>query len=264
MEGTDPTQDEASEPIIINKDSLGDDQGDDLGDDLGRYPVSYRVALNNRLDIYQIGELIKRSPIPLFVYGSLQLPELVVAQFSSSDTITELALAQNMVPGKLFGYTLFAQRIGNFPAILDTENPEDVVTGMVIFGMSEGQRQRLDRYEGGWYSREMVNVNIPLSSGEHIDILVFAYIWAQSRNKLISPSAKTWSLDEYMHSTAFDNPVPLDYRQATNSRAPTTPPPHESSSQTFTSTDSDGNDLIFPFDQADEEEFARTPTQTRF
>lgn len=259
MEGTNPTTGRPSEPMIVN----GDDSEDDHSEDHGHYPTSYRVALSNRLDIFQIGELIMQSPLPLFVYGSLQIPSLVVAQFSSSDTLSELALAQRMIPGKLIRFKMFSQRIGDFPAILDTGNPADVVTGMMILGLSEGQRQRLDRYEGGWYSREVVNVKVHLSTGEYVNIMAHTYIWAQGRNELASPNTRIWSIDQFISSMAFDDFLPPDDTQATI-RIPTPLPPGEPSTQAPTPApapvpapaEANSDDPVVSFDAAGEGEFA--------
>ena len=99
----------------------------------------------------------------LFVYGSLQFPELVEKltgeEFNSS-------------PAILKGFQRFAVKRDDYPAII--ENLDSEVHGLLLFDIDERSMEILTFYEGDEYAR--ASVAVTCESGTY-DALVF--VWSQ-------------------------------------------------------------------------------------
>lgn len=105
-----------------------------------------------------------------------------------------------MTPAKLPRHRVYAIKDRIFPGILDDGTEDDVADGMVIFGMAEAERQRFDRREGGWYSREERRVYIEMASGDEQVVQAHVYIWARGSEHLIDRDEKRWSLEEFVQA----------------------------------------------------------------
>lgn len=163
-------------------------------------PEAFKMAQRNRISYVDMRGFLKRSPVNVFVYGSLQLPREIALSINKSKIFhddEDIGFAMRMTPATLLGHRVYAVRDCIFPAILDDGTEDDVVEGMVMFGLDEGERQCLDRREGGWYSREERRVYIRMESGEEQVIRAHVYIWAHGTEHLIDRDEKIWSLEEY-------------------------------------------------------------------
>lgn len=190
-------EDSLEAPDFIGLDFVASDMG-------GMIPLQvfkqslFRVASDN----YLTPEGIERFPgRPLFVYGSLMLPYTLAEKMSDSDApVTKLDAAKvalSMTLSGLQGYRQLKAHDGSIVAITNEEaRPDDIVAGMVVFGVTDRQVQCLDRYHDGKYSREPVHVQMQVRcrpNCEELELrtaLVNTYIWANDEEELagMSPS----------------------------------------------------------------------------
>ena len=169
-------------------------------------PASYNVAKNNLLTREQIDEYEVESSTAVFVYGSLMLPNLAVRRIKDSATeADEMEVAGRMTRATLKGFRRHAVRHTVFPAVLDNGSEEDTVEGMVLFGLTESELQRLDRFESGIYFRVEVAVNIELQDGDSIECFVQAYVFARDENLLLDPAVTTWTLEQFIQTEDYSN-----------------------------------------------------------
>lgn len=184
-DSTQRQEDSLEDPDFIGLDFVASDMG-------GMIPLQvfkqslFRVASDN----YLTPERIERFPgRPLFVYGSLMLPYTLAEKMSDSDTpVTKLDAAKvalSMTIAGLQGYRQLKAPDGSIVAITNEEaRPDDIVAGMIVFGVSDRQVQCLDRYHDGKYSREPVHVQMQVRcrpNCEELELrpaLVNTYIWA--------------------------------------------------------------------------------------
>ena len=144
-----------------------------------------------------VNKLIK----PLFVYGSLMIPAIVAHVIDGvSGPVDEDKIKSLITPATLHGFRRFGRKNCKFPAALDGF-PGSSVRGLVLFGLTSGQRGRIDGYERGLYSRETHDVTITLESGEEHIIDADVYIWAGDRELLTESKGKVWSLDEFLETS---------------------------------------------------------------
>lgn len=165
-------------------------------------PEAFKIAQRNRITYAELKYMLKKSTMNFFVYGSLQLPREIALCLNKDKVIhddEDVSFAMRMTPATLPYHRVYAIKDRIFPAILDDGTEHDVVDGMLLFGLDEAERQRFDRREGGWYSREERSVYIRMASGDEQVIRAYVYIWAHGSEHLINRDEKIWSLEEYMH-----------------------------------------------------------------
>jgi cation transport regulator ChaC len=173
-------------------------------------PEAYKIALSNRLTWSELETYLTNTPMVIFAYGSLQLPHelaLCLNEDKAYRDDEDVGYALRMTPGKLTHHRVYAIRDRIFPGVLDDGTEDDVVDGMVIFGLVEAERQRLDRREGGWYSREERQIAIRMASGDEENIEANVYIWAAGSENLISPNEKKWSLHGFIKDRKGEMPL---------------------------------------------------------
>ena len=164
-------------------------------------PEAFKIAQRNRITYSDLKQFFKQSPVNVFVYGSLQLPHEIALCLNQNKIIhddEDVGFALRMTPATLPHHRVYAIKDRIFPAILDDGTEDDVADGMVIFGLLEAERQRFDRREGGWYSREERRVYIRMASGDEQVIQAHVYLWAHGPEYLIDRDEKQWSLEEFM------------------------------------------------------------------
>lgn len=171
-------------------------------------PTSYSIAKNNQLTRQQIEEYENESSTAVFVYGSLMLPNLAVRRLKDSVTeADELDLAQRMTPATLKRFRRHAVRDMVFPAIIDCDGEQDIVEGMVIFGLTGEELGRLDRFEAGLFARIEVSITIDLQDGTQFEHFVQVYLFAQDIRLLLDPAVATWSLEQFLETPEYSNLV---------------------------------------------------------
>lgn len=166
-------------------------------------PEAFKMAQRNRISYADLRVFLKKSPMNVFVYGSLQLPHEIALCLNKGKVFhddEDIGFAMRMTPATLPNHRVYAVKDRIFPAILDDGTEDDVVDGMVILGLDQAERQLFDRREGGWYSREERRVYIRMESGDEQVIHAHVYIWAHGAEHLIDRDEKRWSLKEYMQA----------------------------------------------------------------
>ena len=115
----------------------------------------------------------------LFVYGTLQLPEIIEK------------IAGQQFPAQtayLSGYRCGLIERADFPGILPCEN--STVSGLLLNGLTCAQLDKLDEYEGELYQR----IKVPVSTGtDQCNAWVYCIApWARHR-----VSSTRWSIEWY-------------------------------------------------------------------
>lgn len=118
----------------------------------------------------------------LFTYGTLMDPEIM------THVAGEIFPSR---PASLSGYRRRTVREEVYPAIIPDAKEE--VEGVVYFSLSTDAMDRLDRFEGYQYERQMVEVNC---GGERMTVQ--AYVLAPGYHHLLSSSP--WSLEKFQHA----------------------------------------------------------------
>lgn len=170
-------------------------------------PEAFRIAQRNALTYSDLKLFLKKSSMTVFMYGSLQLPSEIALCLNRDKCIhddEDVGLALRMTPAVLPHHRVYAIKDRIFPALLDDGTEKDVAEGMVIFGLTEAERQRFDRREGGWYSREQRAVFIRMATGDEQVVGAHVYIWAQGSEHLIDRDEKQWSLEEFVQERQKD------------------------------------------------------------
>lgn len=149
---------------------------------------SWHLARMIRFTNEEVDELLSSGPPPLFVHGPLRLPNILaqVLYGSLATMAEEFMLASNMTPGALTHHQVYTLDRGIFSAMLDNGTDEDVAHGLLIFGLTERQCQRIDRYTGGRFSREERQVEIIVAERESRTINAHAYIWRGDRESMLN------------------------------------------------------------------------------
>lgn len=164
-----------------------------------RIPPSYLYALGNRLTSQQVDAFCTSSTRPSFFYGSLMFPKLIsdVTQNADLDGIIK-----NMTPATLPDYRRFAIKWADFPAVLPSEDPNDAVDGVLMFGLNEVEKDRLHCYENGLYTVELAGVEIELSDDSSLTLAADVYVWKGPLDDLVE--GKVWRVDEFLRSRSSD------------------------------------------------------------
>ncbi|MCJ1288563.1 hypothetical protein MMC34_000091 [Xylographa carneopallida] len=182
-------------------------------------PATYLHALANRFSSTQPTDLTvaKRAKNPLFVYGSLIFPSQIALVIGATDSAEQIASL--MTPATLRGYERLALRDTSFPAVAKaavTDSLESVpeVDGLLFFGLTNGQRESLERYEAGLYDLVSVVVGVEVEdergeSGEggvgtettavEVEVQAEVYVWAGAKEELVEVEERVWSVEEYLH-----------------------------------------------------------------
>lgn len=152
------------------------------------FPDSWHLARSTRFTKEEVDEFLSSGSPPLFVYGPLQLPNILaqVLYGGSATVAEEFMLASHMTQGALTHHQVYTLDHDIFPAMLDNGTDEDVAHGLLIFGLTERQRQRIDRYKGGRFSREERDVEIIIAGRESRMIGAHAYIWRGDRESRLN------------------------------------------------------------------------------
>lgn len=118
----------------------------------------------------------------LFTYGTLMDPE-IMSHVAGAIFPSRMA--------SLSGYRCRTVTGEVYPAIVPC--PEEQVKGVVYFSLSTDAIDRLDRFEGNQYERQMVVVD---SGGEQMNVQ--AYVLALEYYHLLSSSP--WSLEKFQRT----------------------------------------------------------------
>jgi len=117
---------------------------------------------------------------PIFVYGTLQLPEVMFAVTGKKfDTL----------PARLDGYSRHRLRGRSYPGI--RPEPGGSVEGLLAVGIDADSLRKLDEFEDSFYRRDSVNV----ITAEGREWQALAYVMREEAYGLLLP--EPWSLEEF-------------------------------------------------------------------
>jgi len=112
----------------------------------------------------------------LFVYGTLQLPSVVLKLTGKSFETDEAILA---------GFKSCCVRNCDYPAIIP--NPKAKTTGLLLKNVDDISLQAIDYFEGDEYTKQKVTVIV---AGK--DISAFTYVWNLGKELL---EDKDWDIN---------------------------------------------------------------------
>ena len=102
----------------------------------------------------EVETYIKRVVKPLPVYNSLMVPAIVAHILEDIDGgMDEMTIRSLMTPATLHGFQRFTSKDSIFPVVLDGF-PGFSAKGLGLFGLTPGQRGRIDHHERSLYPRE--------------------------------------------------------------------------------------------------------------
>lgn len=115
----------------------------------------------------------------LFAYGTLQLPERLQAL---------IGRVPPGIPAQLAGFRCGLVARADFPGIVPCH--DSAVSGLLLAGLSDGELETLDAYEGELYQR--VSVQVQTSDGPHSAWVYQIAPWARNR-----VTQEPWTIEAY-------------------------------------------------------------------
>ncbi|KAF2105922.1 hypothetical protein BDV96DRAFT_591789 [Lophiotrema nucula] len=175
--------------------------------DVSSLPRSLQIAINNRFTRQDLttfkedAELNFTHALPYFFSGSFIFPSCLRAV---TDGTTLLSVANSMTPATLYGFNRFAVKGQPWPAMLPSTNSNDLVKGMLVFGMLDSQRRAIHRFENSMFDLRRTNAEIELMDGHKMIVDTGVYVWNREPGRLVSRDVKCWRLEDLMESSWFN------------------------------------------------------------
>ena len=166
-----------------------------------RIPPSFLYASGNRLTSEQVDAFLASSTRPSFFYGTLMFPKLLAAITQNDDLESIIA---NMTGAALPGYRRYALDWADFPVVLPSDRPDDYVDGVLLFGLSETEKNRLHAYESGLYTVELARVEFQLFHGVNTAVAAEVYVWKGARHEVVEVEEREWSVEEFLRGRSGD------------------------------------------------------------
>ncbi|RSL92273.1 hypothetical protein CDV31_015229 [Fusarium ambrosium] len=133
---------------------------------------------------------------PLFVYGTLRaLPLLAWAL--TSDASNTSSVARLTRPAKVHGYTRYALKNRDYPAVIKHTDETSTVDGYLLMLQTTSQRKKLDDFEGETY--KVTAVAAELEDGSIVDADM--YVWDGDMEDV---STEPWELDTFVKERLED------------------------------------------------------------
>jgi gamma-glutamylcyclotransferase (GGCT)/AIG2-like uncharacterized protein YtfP len=123
-------------------------------------------------------------PFPLFSYGTLQAPEVILSVIGRRPAGE---------PGRLPGWRVFQMVDAGYPGIVPGGENDDA-PGILYHGISDGELFTLDRFEGPQYERRKLDVLG--TEGK----LVSAWVYVVKEDRRAEVSEAPWRLDDFLAS----------------------------------------------------------------
>ncbi|KAJ5295694.1 hypothetical protein N7508_010515 [Penicillium antarcticum] len=152
------------------------------------YPEDFKKALKYTISDKDIDQFLKHGGSPRFVYGVLMLPT-VLKYYIDEDQSKNIH--KQMTQATLPGYQLYEFADSSAPVIAPSNNPKAKVKGMLIFNLSNEERNSIYEFESGLMQLSSVQVDIIQKSylgnvHEMRKIDAGAFVWDGSVH-LLSP-----------------------------------------------------------------------------
>ncbi|KAJ5990317.1 hypothetical protein N7499_010844 [Penicillium canescens] len=151
------------------------------------YPEDFKKALSNTISDKEIDQFLKRGGSPRFVYGVLMLPTVLKYYIDGDQGVK---IHKQMTQATLPGYQLYEFANSSAPVIARSNNPQANVKGMLVFNLSDEERNSIYEFESGL---------MRLSSVE-VDIIQKSYLGNVHDMRRIDAGAFVW--DESVHLTS--------------------------------------------------------------
>jgi hypothetical protein len=148
------------------------------------YPEDFKKALSNTISDKEIDQFLKRGGSPRFVYGVLMLPTVLKYYIDGDQGVK---IHKQMTQATLPGYQLYEFADSSAPVIARSNNPQANVKGMLVFNLSDEERNSIYEFESGL---------MRLSSVE-VDIIQKSYLGNVHDMRRIDAGAFVW--DESVH-----------------------------------------------------------------
>lgn len=132
---------------------------------------------------------MKRASNALFAYGSLMFPAVLEAV---------AGVARSPCRARLTGHARFLVRGESYPAIV--EAPGAVTVGVVYADLPAEALVRLDRFEGSFYERRIVDIDL---AGDGKARTAFAYVVPDSGRNWVGEAAFDPAVFERDHLAAW-------------------------------------------------------------
>ena len=178
------------------------------------YPSDYKLALSNTLSEEEVNAfLTKPGTATRFVYGALMLPT-VLRHIIHMDPSIDITM--NMTPATLTGYKLYrytnSGTNSGLPVIVPSSDPSASVEGMLIFNLSEEQRNDIYEFEAGLTALISVDVEICQRNGQSLHSLrtiepVGTFVWQGSEDGLTPLEASAWDIGCFLDSSFYETMV---------------------------------------------------------
>jgi hypothetical protein len=225
--------------------------------------MDFKQALANTLTDQDVDIFLKKPDCsPRFVYGALMLPNILKYYI---DLDQGVKIQKFMTQATLSGYQLHQYAEEGIPIIVESDNSNTAVQGMLVFNLNSEQRNAIHELESGLLRLASVQVEICQKSqhdGRHtmrkIDAGIFEWnpSWCSGTESpntgLQLMRGSMWDVEPFIRSSLYQNMVKSQRRTAlamdgsyatsgntSNSLVEIYQPPKEDSEEYFTPVEDD-------------------------
>ncbi|KAJ5770244.1 uncharacterized protein N7511_002295 [Penicillium nucicola] len=174
------------------------------------YPEDFKRALTNTISDKDMDQFVKHGGSPRFVYGALMLPTVLKYYIDREQNVK---IHKQMTQATLHGYQLYDFADDGVPVIVRSHQPHANVKGMLIFNLSNEERNSIYEFEGGLMQLSSVQVDTIQKSClgvyEMRKIDAGAFVWHESAH-LLSPRiglkvihASSWDLVPFLEGIFY-------------------------------------------------------------
>jgi len=171
---------------------------------INEMPKSLQKALGNRLLRSKVMAVQlstgSADQTPYFFYGSAVFPDLLAKVIGGQDA---MELASRMTPAYLTGAIRVAVRGKPYPAVLKSTRPGDIVHGMLVFGLREGQKTRIQDFEGPSFTPETDLITFELADGQIATVMARIFVWNAGTDKLVCRQDMEWRTEDLLEDEWF-------------------------------------------------------------
>lgn len=173
-------------------------------DNVQSMPASMQLALKNRLSTQHILDIERLTgtsdEMPYLFYGSTAFPSMLSKVIGEKDV---KVLASRMTSASICGVKRFAVRGKPYPALVKTHRTYHKVSGMLVFGIHDVQRDRIAAFEGQRFELESVYVTFENTDGCSAGAMAGVYYWNGDSSALVSEEEHVWQPEDLLRSEWF-------------------------------------------------------------
>lgn len=121
-------------------------------------PRDFKQAFANTLTDHEVDNFLSQpDSSPSFVYGVLMLPTILKYHV---DIDQKVRIQKSMTKATLYGYQLCQYAEEGLPVIVQSDNHQHKVEGILVFGLNREQRNAIHELESGLQKLTSVQVQI--------------------------------------------------------------------------------------------------------